>query len=253
MITNSQQDLDSLRLKELQQRFREVVGEETRCPNRTFLTRRILAAAAAPPAPTLPLESAPALVEQAPAPAVEAPPPEREEEEPIAPPEQESPPPARDAAPANDPPATALEPWVPSEAEVEAMAAESSAEPTQRARRGRFSAMTVEQLQTLYVAKVGRTTGSTDRRYLEWKIREAEKGRIPIGPREARAAEHEGTSDVRILPLRLEVTAVDALDAAWRAKGMKSRMELFRRALGHYLAHIGADGAAAHFAAPHAT
>ena len=34
-------------LRDLQSRFREVVGEETRCPNKTFLVRRILAALAA--------------------------------------------------------------------------------------------------------------------------------------------------------------------------------------------------------------
>ena len=35
--TQPTNDLESLRLPELQQRFLEVVGEETRCPNRTFL------------------------------------------------------------------------------------------------------------------------------------------------------------------------------------------------------------------------
>ncbi len=108
--------------------------------------------------------------------------------------------------------------------------------------------MTVEQLQALYLATVGRSSGSTDRRYLEWKIREAEKGRIPVGPREPRAAEHEASDDIRVLPLRLDGAAVDALDATWKSHGMKSRMDFFRRALGHYLAHLGANGAAMHFA-----
>lgn len=49
------------------------------------------------------------------------------------------------------------------------------------------------------------------------------------------------------LPLRLEAGAVERIDD-WRARGMKSRMEFFRRALGHYLAHIGAGEAAALFA-----
>ena len=108
--------------------------------------------------------------------------------------------------------------------------------------------MTVEQLQALYLSTVGRASGSTDRRYLEWKIREAEKGRIPVGPRESRAAEHEASDDIRVLPLRLDGAAVDALDATWKSHGMKSRMDFFRRALGHYLAHLGANGAAMHFA-----
>jgi hypothetical protein len=54
---------------------------------------------------------------------------------------------------------------------------------------------------------------------------------------------------MRILPLRLDAPRVAALDATWRAKGMKSRMDLFRRALAHYLAHVGAHGAAALFEA----
>jgi hypothetical protein len=127
-------------------------------------------------------------------------------------------------------------------------AAPSSAQPT-RGRRGRFRDMTVEQLQALYLSTVGRSSGSTDRRYLEWKIREAEKGRIPVGPRELRAAATPETSDdIRVLPLRLDGAAVDALDATWKSHGMKSRMDFFRRALGHYLAHLGANGAAMHFA-----
>jgi len=97
---------------------------------------------------------------------------------------------------------------------------------------------------------VGRPTGSTDRRYLIWKIREAEKGRVPVGPRETRTPDQQAASDTRILPLRLDAPSVAAIDATWRAQGLKSRMEFFRRALGHYLAHLGAHGAAAMFVAP---
>ena len=111
----------------------------------------------------------------------------------------------------------------------------------------RVGDMTVAQLQSLYLATVGRSTGSTDRRYLEWKIREAEKGRIPVGPREARSPEMPDAETARVLPLRLETEAVEAMDATWKSHGMKSRMEFFRRALGHYLAHLGAHGAAMHF------
>jgi hypothetical protein len=88
-----------------------------------------------------------------------------------------------------------------------------------------------------------------NRRYLIWKVREAEKGRVPVGPRETRTASQEAVTDMRILPLRLDAPRVAALDATWRAKGMKSRMDLFRRALAHYLAHVGAHGAAALFEA----
>jgi hypothetical protein len=106
--------------------------------------------------------------------------------------------------------------------------------------------MTIEELQAEYLDVVGRATGSDDRRYLAWKIREAEKGRVPVGPRRARTATGEPV-DMKILPLRLEADAVEQMDAAWRSRGLKSRMEFFRRALGHYLAHLGAAEAAATF------
>jgi hypothetical protein len=111
--------------------------------------------------------------------------------------------------------------------------------------RGRFTAMSVEELQAKYLEAVGRATGSDDRRYLIWKIREAEKGRIPVGPRPARTGE---PADVKILPLRLESAIVERMDDAWRTRGIKNRMEFFRRALGHYLTHLGAEDAAAMFA-----
>ncbi len=103
-------DLDSLRLPELQARYQAVVGEATRCPNRTFLVRRIREALAA----------------SKPSSAATARAPKRER-------------------------------------------AKKSAEPT-RSARGRFRSMTIEELQAQYASAVGRPTGSTDRRYLRWKI-----------------------------------------------------------------------------------
>jgi len=52
---------------------------------------------------------------------------------------------------------------------------------------------------------------------------------------------------VKILPLRLEAEIVERMDEAWRSRGIKNRMEFFRRALGHYLTHLGAEDAAALF------
>jgi hypothetical protein len=120
------------------------------------------------------------------------------------------------------------------------------AESTPPKARGRFASMTIDELQTKYLEVVGRSTGSDDRRYLIWKIREAEKGRINVGPRKTRARDGEPL-DVKILPLRLEANVADKMDEAWRAKGIKNRMEFFRGAIGHYLAHLGARDAAALF------
>ena len=187
-------ELERLRLPELQARFREVVGETSRSPNRKFLIRRIEETLAA------------------------------RSEQPAAP---ESPPPAVDTP-------------------AEESAASDSGAATATRVRGRFTSMSIEELQAKYLEAVGRATGSDDRRYLIWKIREAEKGRIPVGPRKTRERNGEPV-DVKILPLRLEAEVVERMDEAWRTRGIKNRMQFFRRALGHYLSHLGADEAAALF------
>jgi hypothetical protein len=147
-------------------------------------------------------------------------------------------------------PASAEEPQRPTRTSAHATSAPepetTPAESTLPRPRGRFASMTIEELQAKYLEVVGRSTGSDDRRYLIWKIREAEKGRIPVGPRPARTGE---PADVKILPLRLESAVVERMDDAWRTRGIKNRMEFFRRALGHYLAHLGATDAAAMFTA----
>jgi len=124
----------------------------------------------------------------------------------------------------------------------------AKADAATRSPRGRFTSMTIEELQAGYARAVGRPTGSTDRRYLIWKIREAEKGRVPIGPRATRTPGQEAQTDVKILPLRIGTEAVEKIDAVWRNAGMPSRMEFFRRALGHFLKHLGQRDAAALFA-----
>lgn len=112
--------------------------------------------------------------------------------------------------------------------------------------RVRFASMTIEELQMKYLEVVGRSTGSDDRRYLIWKIREAEKGRINVGPRKTRERDGEPL-DVKILPLRLEADVADKMDEAWRSKGIKNRMEFLRGAIGHYLTQLGARDVAALF------
>jgi hypothetical protein len=146
-------------------------------------------------------------------------------------------------------PAPAEEPQRPTRTSARATGSEPEttlAESTPSKPRGRFAAMTIEELQTKYLEVVGRSTGSDDRRYLIWKIREAEKGRVNVGPRKTRARDGEAL-EVKILPLRLEADVADKMDEAWRAKGIKNRMEFFRGAIGHYLAHLGARDAAALF------
>jgi len=110
---------------------------------------------------------------------------------------------------------------------------------------GKLTRLEVPELQARYLEVVGRPTGSTNKPYLIWKIREAQKGRIPLGPR--KNAHREGVT-FKVLPLRMEAAVVDKLDEAWRSRGIKNRMEFFRGALSHYLKELGAEDAAALFA-----
>lgn len=231
-------ELTALRLPELKARYEQALGKPTRCPNRTYLIRSICNAVQGNVTDDAP--DAEELV--------------RSDDDPIVLSDDD----VEDVDDAEGPvvpsnsadvaPATADAAAVPGEPE------DAPKAPKGRQRRirieqpprGRFSSMTVEELRRMYVDVIGRETGSSSKPYLQWKIREAEKGRIPIGPRQSRARDAEST-DVKILPLRLDAEAVEAMDAAWRDRGMKTRMEFLRRALGHYLTHIGAADAAAKF------
>ena len=109
----------------------------------------------------------------------------------------------------------------------------------------KLTRLDVAELQARYLEAVGRPTGSANKAYLIWKIREAKKGRIPVGPR--KNARREGVT-FKVLPLRMETEVVHKMDEAWRSRGIKNRTEFFRGALGHHLKHLGAEDTAALFA-----
>jgi len=102
----------------------------------------------------------------------------------------------------------------------------------------KLTKLSVEELQQLYTEVVGRDTGSSDRRYLIWKIREAKKGRIKTGPLRRRYADGEAP-DMKVLPLRIEAEIVARLDEARERLGLKTRMDLFRKLLADYLTAAG--------------
>ncbi len=206
--------LDALRLPDLQALFSEVTGQATRCPNRAFLIRKVLEAQAPTAAPAASAAKT-----------------------------------ATAARPAIVPIGTMRimspdEPDPPGAAAREPAPAGASAG-RRRAPRGAYRTMTVPELRDAYVAIVGRPTESTDRGYLIWKIREAEKGRVPVGPRDGRKAKKAHTDEaMQILPLRASGRQVQALDTAWRSAGLKSRMHFFRAAIRRELKRIGAPEAA---------
>jgi hypothetical protein len=166
---------------------------------------------------------------------------------PTAAPVTESAPPARKPARKGRPSATSGAESVKGDAGTPETAG-TTEQPKEKKPRGRFATMSIADLQALYVEKVGRPSGSSHRGYLIWKIREAEKGRITVGPVKARTASGE-PRDMKVLPLSLETTTVEKMDAAWRAKGIKTRMEFLRKAIGAYLTHMGATEEAALVAA----
>ena len=110
-------------------------------------------------------------------------------------------------------------------------------------KRGALAKLSVEELQATYKEVVGRETGSENKAYLVWKIREARNGRIRVGP--ARTREPRGPQQV--LSVRVDADAVELLDAAWRKHGMQSRNDLVLRALGRELRELGEREAAARF------
>ena len=74
--------------------------------------------------------------------------------------------------------------------------------------------------------------------YIIWKIRQAQKGRIPIGPRQNRRPDGPAPN-FKVLPLRMPAELVRGLDEARERLGLRSRMELMRRALHAFLLEAG--------------
>lgn len=204
-------ELRALRLPDLQARFAELVGEETRCPNKAFLLRRIGEALEARAAQATPTEDVTAeattSTDDANVPddvATDAPLADA---------------PARDLARTND--------------------EDEGTEPD----GARLQDLDVEQLRARYLDVVGRGTGSHDKRYLIWKIRQAQQGKVPVGP-VGRRQPGEPPVEHKVLPLRMPAETVEALDDVWRRRGLKSRMDLFRHALDQYLTGLGEEAAA---------
>jgi len=98
--------------------------------------------------------------------------------------------------------------------------------------------LSVEELQAIYQEKVGWPTGSANVGYLKWKIRQAEKGRIAVGPVQRRHGDGP-PPDFKVLPLRMEAELVEQLDEARQRLGLPSRMDLFRRSLHAFLLEAG--------------
>ena len=92
---------------------------------------------------------------------------------------------------------------------------------------GQFKGMTIEDLQQLYLNEVGRPTESTDRTYLQWKIRQTRAGKVRVGPR----APREGLPEPKQVPIRIEAHELEAIDSSWQVAGMHTRMQFVRHCI----------------------
>ena len=110
--------------------------------------------------------------------------------------------------------------------------------------RTRWSALSTEEIQSMYKEVVGRETTSDNRAYMIWKIREAKAGRVRVGPSLRRAAK----GPQFVLSVRVDEDTVPMLDEAWRKHGLTSRNHLVHRALSRLLAELDEEGPAARFA-----
>ena len=188
MTKTKQDDLEALRLPELQAKFAEVTGEASKSPNKKFLVRRILEA----------LEDAGVAT------------PEATEKE------------AKPAKKATAPETETTE--------------DADGEP-------KLSKLDVPELQAKYREIVGRETRSSSKNYLVRKVRQAQQGKVAIGPRS-----RGETTEHKVLPIRVPAAAVADLDESWKRLGLKSRTEFFLRAVHAYLEGAGENDTAALFA-----
>ena len=214
MATKKLKDLTTV---ELLARLKAASGRAYKATNRTWLIEKITEAEAAKAKATA-IAKTKATTARAPrrganvtAPAPEAPTPPDEETDADAAPSE---------APARDAPAAA-----------------------RKGRTGRWSAMTLEALQAMYVATVGRDTQSLDRGYLVWKIREAEKGRVRTGPVTSRAKGEPATP----VTMRIADATLGQLDQVWKRLGYRSRLQLLAHAITLGLVELGESAVAGGF------
>ena len=108
---------------------------------------------------------------------------------------------------------------------LEAREQQTNAEPTTPATTTeaspnvKLTKLSVAELQAMYREVIGRPSSSSSSGYLVWKLRQAQKGRIRIGPIERRAPGEAAT--VKVLPLRM--TATESRLSTRRGGGPDSR------------------------------
>ena len=101
-----------------------------------------------------------------------------------------------------------------------------------------LEALRLPDLQALFRRIVGEETRCPNRRFLMRRILEEGGTPRPSRKRGAPKIAKDATA-MMVLPVRMDAELVARLDEAWRRRGLRSRMDLFRRALRAFLLSIG--------------
>ena len=90
----------------------------------------------------------------------------------------------------------------------------------------------IDAWRAKYLEIVGRITERSNVPYIRWKIRQAERGLVTVGPIASRPRTSNGEeADIKVLPLRMGAESVAEMDAAWREHGFKNRTDFLRHAI----------------------
>jgi hypothetical protein len=109
----------------------------------------------------------------------------------------------------------------------------------------KISKLSVEELRAKHLELLGRETKSSNRTYLVWRVSQAAKGKIPTGPRARRA----NAGPHKVLPMRVPEAAVEPLKDVQKKLGIRSRNEMFNRAMAAFLINAGDRDLAKEFGA----
>lgn len=236
-------DLEQMRLPELQALVHELTGEPTRSPNKRYLFR-VIRDARQRRRQRRPSSNTTNSSQRGPT----FPPIRRRAGSQAAPSQMEEV--GSDPAPNQQSQTPPTEPAAPEESEATLAPATQAARPSEDFEAlandpDVLKSLPIPKLQRVYENFIGRTTSSTNRDYLLWKLGQARKGNIRRGPSERGAG---GTpQSLKVVPLRIETETLIALDAASRRLQIPNRMTLFRRALADYLHKQGEAEVAALF------
>ena len=121
---------------------------------------------------------------------------------------------------------------------------------TNKKKMRRMESLRLPELRDQFVERVGEGTRPPNRRYLLRRIAEAlDAQQEPAKPAATAApAPRRGRSDLKVVPVRIEASALASLDEARERLGFRTRMELFRMALGICLTAAGEPDVAQLFA-----